>query len=553
MSQHQHVKRMGMVGWAAILGLVLCVLPMSAAQKEATKETTAPAAESVAEKTAEPQTNDEESQPKADSVPKIIKMFPENNAEDVDPNISQVYLTFDRPMGGGMAWASQDNETALDSDGKTFWTEDRRTCVMPVHLKADKTYVALLNCKPFIGFRSEEGVASESVFYTFSTGTGPVDEKKREELAKDLFVRYDYFNPSEPTKLETFEKNGKLYFKEGTEEILAEPLSTAPVPEKDESQFGDVVPGLLKRMRLGASLSYRKAEELRKSFSEPAPKVSAGGYLVDTIIRGTPFDKQNVRPGDMIVGIDRWRMSMPTSVNYFTLQKYPQDTTIKVFLFRGNTLYYIDIPIPGNSGPADGGYESPIGVTHLVYYGAKGDFVAKSYSQLLQRVADALKNSDVYTEVSRVGNENSKRIGLLATDDPDGFAKAIDASPDLKFLRSERLTKQSYENLFQKGTNQWLPPDDGGFHWNGLQYRVTFKPKGDFHPKSEKELTIEMSKVVSYCYVGMARTEEKDGTFYGSYMTDDADVLKQCLDRSSTLEFVKSERLTKELFEKNQK
>ncbi len=553
MSQHQHVKHMGMIGWAVILGLVLCVLPMSAAQKEATKDTTAPAAESATEKTAEPQTKDEEPQPKADSVPKIIKMFPENHAKDADPNISQVYLTFDRPMGGGMAWAQQNNETALDSDGKTFWTEDRRTCVMPVHLKADKTYVALLNCKPFIGFRSEDGVASEYVFYTFTTGTGPVDEKKREELAKDLFVRLDWFNPSEPPKLQTVERNGKLYFKEGTEEILAEPLSKASVPEKDDSKYGDVAPGLLKRMRLGGQFNYCMLEELRKSFSEPAPQVSAGGLLVDRVIRGSQFDKLNVRPGDMIVGIDRWRMNTSTSVNYFTLQKYPQDTTIKVFLFRGNMLYYIDIPIPGNPGPADGGYESPTGMTYLVYYGAKGDFVAKTQSQLLQRAVDALENKDVYTDFSRVRIENSKLVGVLATDDPDGFTKAIDASSDLKFLRSERLTKQSYENLFAKGINQWLPPEDGGYQWNGLQYIVTLKPKGDFHPKSEKELMNEMSKVFTSCYVGMMRTEEKDGTYYGSYMTDDADVLKQCLDKSSTLEFVKAERLTKELFEKNQK
>ncbi|MCL2004693.1 MAG: hypothetical protein FWG73_00885, partial [Planctomycetaceae bacterium] len=103
-------------------------------------------------------------------VPKIVKMFPKNGAKDVDPNISQVYLTFDIPMGNGRAWASNTADgTALDHDPDqtVFWTADGLTCVAPVKLQPNKRYVVYLNIRPFIGFASIAGVPSEGLTYSF--------------------------------------------------------------------------------------------------------------------------------------------------------------------------------------------------------------------------------------------------------------------------------------------------------------------------------------------------------------------------------------------------
>ena len=118
-------------------------------------------------------------------VPKIIATFPENKAKNVDPNITQVYVTFDIPMGSGRAWAQRSNQTALDFDEEQqlFWTADRRTCVAPVKLKANKTYEILMNTPPFIGFASEAGVPSKQLIFTFKTGPGPVSASARAEYA----------------------------------------------------------------------------------------------------------------------------------------------------------------------------------------------------------------------------------------------------------------------------------------------------------------------------------------------------------------------------------
>ena len=123
-------------------------------------------------------------------VPKIVKMFPENGAADVDPNISQVYLTFDMLMGNGRAWASNTADgTALahDPDGPVFWTADQMTCVAPVKLQPNTRYVVYLNIRPFIGFASLAGTPAEGLIYSFTTGSGPLDPERRQELAQNLF------------------------------------------------------------------------------------------------------------------------------------------------------------------------------------------------------------------------------------------------------------------------------------------------------------------------------------------------------------------------------
>ena len=137
-------------------------------------------------------------------VPKIIATFPENNAKNVDPNITQVYITFDIPMGGGMAWAQRSNQTALDfdEDKGIFWTADGRTCVASVKLKSNKTYETLMNVPPFIGFRSEGGMPSDRLFYTFKTGRESVSEKKRAEQAANNLTK-----ESDSPEVEGFDPN----------------------------------------------------------------------------------------------------------------------------------------------------------------------------------------------------------------------------------------------------------------------------------------------------------------------------------------------------------
>ena len=39
-------------------------------------------------------------------VPKIVKMVPENGADNVKPSVKVLRVTFDVPMGAGMSWTA---------------------------------------------------------------------------------------------------------------------------------------------------------------------------------------------------------------------------------------------------------------------------------------------------------------------------------------------------------------------------------------------------------------------------------------------------------------
>jgi hypothetical protein len=176
----------------------------------------------------------EEINPK--QTPKIVTMFPENKAKNVDPNIPQVYLTFDIPMSNGRAWAQRDNNTALDYDkeNNVFWTADKLTCVAPVKLQPNKKYEILLNFKPFIGFTSINGIPSEAVFYTFETGAGLIDPKKREQLSK---------NSHEKPKAEEMKRNWSPQQATGKPDAYRYktgydcPLAWASLSENEETEW----------------------------------------------------------------------------------------------------------------------------------------------------------------------------------------------------------------------------------------------------------------------------------------------------------------------------
>ena len=113
-------------------------------------------------------------------APQITATNPPNGAKDVDPNITEISVTFDRPMMPGIAWYTRDG-------GKTFpkrsddqfpvWSEDKKTStVKNVVLKPGTTYNVWFNTEvelysniPGDGFRSANNIPLKPVHYTFTT------------------------------------------------------------------------------------------------------------------------------------------------------------------------------------------------------------------------------------------------------------------------------------------------------------------------------------------------------------------------------------------------
>lgn len=103
-------------------------------------------------------------------APKVVSMTPANGATDVDPSLTRITVTFDRPMmdkswsvvGGGPHFPELVGDVHYDEQCKVF--------TMPVRLKPGWSYEFWLNRGKYQSFVSKEGVPLEPVAVTFQTG-----------------------------------------------------------------------------------------------------------------------------------------------------------------------------------------------------------------------------------------------------------------------------------------------------------------------------------------------------------------------------------------------
>lgn len=104
-------------------------------------------------------------------VPQIVKLDPENGAENVDSKTDKISVTFDMPMGKGMSWTGGgENFPKLAAGRSARWTNGGKTCVLSVQLKSDWHYMLGINSPSHINFQSKWGVPVEPVEYRFQTG-----------------------------------------------------------------------------------------------------------------------------------------------------------------------------------------------------------------------------------------------------------------------------------------------------------------------------------------------------------------------------------------------
>ncbi|OGV66547.1 MAG: hypothetical protein A3K19_23830 [Lentisphaerae bacterium RIFOXYB12_FULL_65_16] len=103
--------------------------------------------------------------------PVVTEMVPANGATGVDPRTTELRITFSVPMAGGFSWTGGGPEYPAGPEGEgPHWTEDQRTCVLPVRLEPDHAYRLGLNSRSHNNFQSAAGVPLDPVVYTFRTG-----------------------------------------------------------------------------------------------------------------------------------------------------------------------------------------------------------------------------------------------------------------------------------------------------------------------------------------------------------------------------------------------
>lgn len=101
------------------------------------------------------------------AAPRVVTTEPALGAMGVNPELKEMKVTFDMPMGEGRSFTGA---IPGDPDGRPVWSEDRRTITLPLKLEPGREYRFGLNgSRPFSNFQSEWGVPLEPVAVEFST------------------------------------------------------------------------------------------------------------------------------------------------------------------------------------------------------------------------------------------------------------------------------------------------------------------------------------------------------------------------------------------------
>ncbi len=101
--------------------------------------------------------------------PRIVSMVPPNGAQDVDPDLQAIIITFDRPMKDGQWAVMRLSDKFPEKGGEVFYDGTKKVFTIPVKLKPDTEYELGLNADGFYGFASEAGDPLYPVVIRFKT------------------------------------------------------------------------------------------------------------------------------------------------------------------------------------------------------------------------------------------------------------------------------------------------------------------------------------------------------------------------------------------------
>ena len=106
--------------------------------------------------------------------PCVVKVEPPNRAKDVDFRLTEIKVTFDRPMliGENYSWIIYRQigvYPGYRGGPPPRWENDGRTCVLPVKLSPNTLYAVGLNGTRYVGFKSMDGKVAVPYGWVFKT------------------------------------------------------------------------------------------------------------------------------------------------------------------------------------------------------------------------------------------------------------------------------------------------------------------------------------------------------------------------------------------------
>ena len=102
--------------------------------------------------------------------PVVLQTAPPTGARDVDPSLSELRVTYSKPMlDESWSWSQVSDVSFPETTGDARYLADHRTCVLPVALEPGTTYTIWLNSEKYRNFKDAEGRSALPFCLTFST------------------------------------------------------------------------------------------------------------------------------------------------------------------------------------------------------------------------------------------------------------------------------------------------------------------------------------------------------------------------------------------------
>jgi hypothetical protein len=100
----------------------------------------------------------------------VIQTIPEAGARNIDPALTELRVTFSKPMReGSWSWTAWGEENFPEKTGQPKYLEDGCTCVLPVRLQPRHVYAVWLNSEQHHDFKDRAGQSAVPYLLIFET------------------------------------------------------------------------------------------------------------------------------------------------------------------------------------------------------------------------------------------------------------------------------------------------------------------------------------------------------------------------------------------------
>ena len=125
--------------------------------------------------------------------PVVVRTVPMAGGAGVDPALTEIRVTYSKPMqDGSWSWSIWNEENYPETIGKPRYLSDGCTCVLPVNLKPDKFYASWLNNDKSKNFTDTNGKPAVPYLLTFRTGTSTGAGEQRLKALVENFFAHNY-------------------------------------------------------------------------------------------------------------------------------------------------------------------------------------------------------------------------------------------------------------------------------------------------------------------------------------------------------------------------